>query len=296
MQNRSKKLVNPNAAKRQVASVISAVELLQKEYKYGSDRQKRVINHKLATLREMTKSTKMEDILMELVSLAKLLNCQEGEDRGFFPWIANAFEVWFNEIMVNRTPEEEHNDWVHSNRNHICSDSIKRRKNDILNSYIDPQKRNQNNFRQEGDAFYFDQYESLVINITESWDYSKVASGVIEFFRFKQSMELISLQSTDCMTKAEKNAQEKNFDKYFLKTIELGLMDADGNWIREKASEFMIVHWIEKYAEIKVINKRWAWAEKKWGLSNLAQVRSRLFNDRNGAYAEKEMIETIFLS
>lgn len=294
MPNHSKKPANPNAVKRQVASVIHAVELLQKEYKTGSVRQNRIIYHKLATLKEMTKSTKMEDILMELVSLAKLLNCQEGEDRGFFPWLANAFEVWFNEIQVNRTPEEEHNDWVHRNRNHICSDSIKDRKDEIFMGYYDPQKHNQNNYRKEDDTFYFDQHESLVINITELWDSGQVASNVINFFRFKQSMELISNQKTDCLTRAEKTAQQHDFDQYMRKTIDLGLMDADGNWNREKTTEFMIVHWVEKYAEIKGLTKRWAWAEKRWGLSNLAQMRSRLYNDRNGEYAEKDLIESVF--
>lgn len=296
MPNQSKKPANPNAVRRQVASVIKAVELLQKEYKAGSDRQNRIIYHKLATLKEMTKSTKMEDILMELVSLSKLLNCQEGEDRGFFPWLDNAFEVWFNEIQVNRTPEEEHTDWVHRHRNHICSDSIKVRKDEIFMGYCDPQKHNQNNFRKEDDTFYFDQHESLVINITDIWDSSQVASNVIDFFRFKQSIELLSKQKTDCLTIAEKTAQENDFDQYIKKTIALGLMDQDGNWNREKATENMIVVWVELYTEVNGFpDKRWSWAQKRWGLERLAQIRSRLYNEKNGDFVGRELVESVFI-
>lgn len=294
-----------NGKKQSVANVVKALEEMRKEYKTGTPRQLHVISLKLAMLKEMTGYSTMGDVLMELVSLAKILNSQNQEDRGFYPYLSMVFETWFDEMRANNPTADEHNVWVNDNRNHITADVKKQRQDQLFCQYFDEVDGPQSNFRNVDGNFIFDQDEKLILNLTKEWDLHAVEAMVNRFFQFKQLSLQTAEQPIDAVTETVPEEVTPDLehaetgpspaDKIFARTIELGLMDSNQNWITDAVNDSMITIWVDIFVDATgLVKNRWSWAGDKWGLKNMAQIRNRIVNERNCEFEGKSIILSIF--
>ena len=54
------------------------------------------------------------------------------------------------------------------------------------------------------------------------------------------------------------------------RTVQFGLMNEDYTW-KDATTKHQIAEWVDMFAFRYKIQKKWAWAEEVWGLSNLSQ-------------------------
>ena len=294
-----------NGKKQSVANVVKALEEMRKEYKTGTPRQLHVISLKLAMLKEMTGYSTMGDVLMELVSLAKILNSQNQEDRGFYPYLSKVFEAWFNEMSANHPTADLHNVWVNDNRNHITDDVKRQRQDELFCQYYDEVNGPQSNLRKVDGNYIFDQDEPLILNLTREWDLHAVEAMVNRFFHFKQLSQQTAEQPVDAVIDTVPEVVTSDLepaetgpspaDKIFARTIELGLRDSNQNWITDAVNDSMITIWVDIFVDATgLVKNRWSWAGDKWGLKNMAQTRNRIVNERNCEFEGKSIILSIF--
>lgn len=82
----------------------------------------------------------------------------------------------------------------------------------------------------------------------------------------------------------------------FQRTIDLGLMDENEEWVEENSTWFMRALWVDIYCQKHKIKNKWKWAEKKWGedYKTLGKYRDQSIN-KIGKVDNEEIIERCFI-
>ena len=110
----------------------------------------------------------------------------------------------------------------------------------------------------------------------------------IDIVASENEQTLLTVSIDDGIPLADDSQLANSIDCYFEKTVELGLMDSEHNW-EKHVTQAQIALWVDMYANIIGLENRWLWAQSKWGLKYLKQVRSRSINEKGIVIGEKQI-------